>query len=82
MRRFCFTSITADCGIKFLRDILKSLDASLEELFGAMLLSQQIVYWISLFHELAIIKDGREVAVWGIDKWRCHNPLSDTLLVY
>lgn len=47
-----------------------------------MAVSAQIVYWMSLFYELAVIMRKSEMQVWGVDKWRWYDPLSDVLFVY
>jgi len=48
----------------------------------SMAVSAQIVYWMSLFYELAVIMRKSEMQVWGVDKWRWYDPLSDVLFVY
>ncbi len=47
-----------------------------------MMISVQIVYWMSLFYKLAIIMRKSEMQVWNVNKWWWYDFLLNVLFMY
>lgn len=48
----------------------------------AWLLRKHVVYLVASAHELAVIAQGREMVLWGVDACKWSDPWSDRLFVY